>query len=273
MALRILVVEDHPANLELMTYLLEAFGYATLSAQDGEEGLATAIREEPDLIICDVQLPRLDGYRLAQELKRRPRLRRVPLVAVTAYAMVGDRDKVLASGFDGYIPKPINPETFVQQVAWYLLPGRASRPTLSSDDAAPAPPVAPKPHTILVTDNSPVNLDFALSLLQGSGYRVVTATGLAESLQALSRGLVDLILSDVRMGDGNGFDFIRAVKRDPRLQRVPFLFITSTCVTEQDRAEGLALGAARYLCRPIEPQVLLAEIESCLRGTASTPWP
>src|SRR5918999_3982372 len=120
MAARILVVEDNPANLDLMAYLLKAFGYTPLTAQDGEEGLEIARQEEPDLIICDVQLPKLDGYEVARWLKSHPRLRTIPLVAVTALAMVGDRDKVLAAGFDGYIAKPINPQTFVEQVEHFL---------------------------------------------------------------------------------------------------------------------------------------------------------
>ena len=113
---RILVIEDNPQNLELMTYLLQAFGYITLTAGDGAEGIETVRREMLDLIICDVHLPKVNGYEVARELKRDPMLRRIPLVAVTALAMVGDRDKVLAAGFDGYIDKPIAPELFVKQV-------------------------------------------------------------------------------------------------------------------------------------------------------------
>src|SRR5258708_7169802 len=120
MSSRILIIEDNPANLELMTYLLKAFGHVPLTAQDGEEGLATARRQKPDLIVCDIQLPGMNGHAVAREVKADPALRGIPLVAVTAFAMVGDRDKVLASGFDGYISKPIDPETFVAQVETFL---------------------------------------------------------------------------------------------------------------------------------------------------------
>src|ERR671925_896748 len=130
MAARILVIEDNPANLDLMTYLLKAFEHTPLAARDGEEGLEIARQEEPDLIVCDVQLPKLDGYEVARWLKNHPRLRTIPLVAVTALAMVGDRDKVLAAGFDGYIAKPIAPRTFVKEVETYLnLEPQASRPS------------------------------------------------------------------------------------------------------------------------------------------------
>ena len=117
---RILVIEDNPQNLELMTYLLKAFGHTTLTAGDGIEGIETIRRERLDLIICDVHLPNVDGYEVARQIKRDPMFRRIPLVAVTALAMVGDREKVLAAGFDGYIDKPISPEVFVKQVEAFM---------------------------------------------------------------------------------------------------------------------------------------------------------
>src|SRR6185436_8740413 len=112
MSARILVIEDNPANLDLMTYLLSAFGHTPLTADDGEAGLAVAQSQAPDLIICDVQLPGMDGYEIARWLKSHPQTQAIPLIAVTALAMVGDRDKMLKAGFDGYVAKPIDPETF-----------------------------------------------------------------------------------------------------------------------------------------------------------------
>src|SRR5579859_911734 len=102
---RILVIEDNPDNLKLMIYLLRAFGHDTLEAVDGEQGIAIAVRELPDLITSDIQLPKVDGFEVARQLKRDARLARIPLLAVTALAMLGDREKVLAHGFDGYLPK------------------------------------------------------------------------------------------------------------------------------------------------------------------------
>jgi CheY-like chemotaxis protein len=117
---RILVVEDNETSLELMVYLLEAFGHTVLVARDGLQGLQVAEREKPQLMLIDVHMPKLDGYELSQQLKNNPGLRSIPLVAVTALAMVGDRDKALAAGFDGYIAKPIDPETLVTQLEGFL---------------------------------------------------------------------------------------------------------------------------------------------------------
>jgi CheY-like chemotaxis protein len=122
-------VEDNPANLELMRYLLHAYGHTVLCVGEGERGVALARMELPDLILCDMQLPGLDGYGVAHLLKQDTACRRIPLIAITALAMVGDRDRVLAGGFDGYMTKPITPETFVAEVDAFLPPPLRSAST------------------------------------------------------------------------------------------------------------------------------------------------
>ncbi|MEI9971077.1 MAG: response regulator [Ignavibacteriota bacterium] len=118
---RIPIVEDNHANRELMAYLLTAFGHTVLSAENGLHGVTLSCSAAPHLILSDVQLPDVDGFELARRLHDEPLTRAIPLVAVTALAMVGDRERVLAGGFDGYLPKPIDPETFVQKIEDFLL--------------------------------------------------------------------------------------------------------------------------------------------------------
>lgn len=120
MSARILVVEDHPPSLELACYLLEAAGYRTVPASDGEQGLALAQAEVPDLVLCDIQMPRMDGYGLLTALRASPALCVIPVIAVTAFSMPGDRMRVLSAGFDGYLSKPIVPERFIEQVEAHL---------------------------------------------------------------------------------------------------------------------------------------------------------
>jgi CheY-like chemotaxis protein len=117
---RILIIEDNATNMELMVYLLKAFGYEPLLASDGEAGIKIARQQTPDLILCDIHLPKLDGYGVIAVLRTDPGLSAVPIIAVTALAMVGDREKLLASGFDGYIEKPIEPETIISQIEAFL---------------------------------------------------------------------------------------------------------------------------------------------------------
>ncbi len=105
----ILVIEDNERNLYLTTFLLEKHGYKVIPARDGRIGVDLADQVKPLLILLDIQLPEMDGYAVAEELRKNPLLVDVPIVAVTSYAMVGDREQILAAGCQGYIEKPINP--------------------------------------------------------------------------------------------------------------------------------------------------------------------
>ena len=120
MGKRILYIEDNEQNMYLVTFLLEKHGYSVSPATDGQEGIDKAAAEKPDLILLDIQLPKMDGYAVARSLRSNPDLAVTPIVAVTSYAMAGDRDKAMAAGCNGYIEKPINPDTFIQQVEQHL---------------------------------------------------------------------------------------------------------------------------------------------------------
>jgi CheY-like chemotaxis protein len=116
----ILIVEDNALNLELATDLLAAAGYSIRQARTGEEGLQLARAEPPALILMDLRLPGLDGYDALRGLRGDPRTAHIPIVALTAQAMTGDREAALAAGFDDYISKPIDTRTFSQTVARVL---------------------------------------------------------------------------------------------------------------------------------------------------------
>jgi len=120
MGRRILIIEDNEQNRYLITFMLQQAGHEVLQARDGLEGIAMAETEAPELILLDIQLPQMDGYAIAGELKKRPTVTDVPIVAVTSYAMVGDREAALAAGCIGYIEKPINPDTFVGEIEHFL---------------------------------------------------------------------------------------------------------------------------------------------------------
>lgn len=133
MPARILIAEDNQASRELVEYLLGARGYTTFAAPNGREGLRLAREMVPDLIICDLQMPVLNGYEVVRRLKEDPLLRQIPVIALTAYSMPGDREKTLAAGFSGYFSKPIDPETFIGEVENFLRPElRAHRTGIGS---------------------------------------------------------------------------------------------------------------------------------------------
>jgi len=117
---KILVIEDNEQNLYLTTFLLEKEDYEVVQARDGQQGIELAISENRDLILLDIQLPVMDGHEVARRLKQAGETRAIPVVAVTSYAMAGDRETILATGCEGYIEKPIDPDSFVEQVRRFL---------------------------------------------------------------------------------------------------------------------------------------------------------
>jgi CheY-like chemotaxis protein len=122
MKAKILLIEDNEQNRYLAAFLLEQRGYEVVPAESGPLGIELARRVRPDLILLDIQLPGMDGYAVAGALKSDPALKAIPIVAVTSYAMVGDRERALAAGAEGYLEKPINPETFVSDIERFLRP-------------------------------------------------------------------------------------------------------------------------------------------------------
>ena len=276
MAARILVIEDNPANLELMRYVLDAFGHAVVTAMDGNDGLVAARREFPDLIVCDLQLPGIDGFEIARQLKADAAFARVPLIAVTAFAMVGDRERVLAAGFDGYIAKPIEPQNFVDRIDAFLhdekrqAAPQQQAPGAVADTGREA--VAPaNGKYVLILDDTQANIDLLHSILRSVGYETAPARTVAQARALALERRPDLILSDFHLRNESGMDFIDWVKTQPTLVHVPFVFISSTVRADTDRKSGLERGAEQFILRPIEAQALLDQLAACLaqRGTGA----
>lgn len=126
----VLVVEDNEENLKLIDYLLRAYGYEPLLARNGLDGIRMAAETQPAIILLDLRMPDLDGYQVVRELKSMIGLENTPVVAVTASAMIGDRERIAAAGFDGYIQKPIDPRSFIGSLE-RLLPATAAAQEVS----------------------------------------------------------------------------------------------------------------------------------------------
>ena len=117
---RVLVIEDNEVNLELMAYLLGSCGHEVVVARDGIEGLTQLGKQRPALVLCDIEMPRMDGMGFARAVRADPGLATLPLLAVTSNAMVGDRARILAAGFDDYVSKPIDPPAFLEWLHEHL---------------------------------------------------------------------------------------------------------------------------------------------------------
>jgi two-component system cell cycle response regulator len=265
MTARVLVVEDNPANLQLMLYLLRAFGHEATAAQDGVSGLSCAQTTRFDLILCDVQMPGIDGYEFARRFKAGPGLR-PPLVAVTALAMVGDKEKLIAGGFDGYISKPITPETFVSEIECFLPAEFHSGKTQAAPSTAEAPSNRKTGPVILAVDDIQVNLDLIRSTLEPFGYEVLEAHNVVEGIDVAQITKPSLILCDLHMAGGDGFELLNNVKTSSELHDVPFFFLSSTAWRPTEQIRGMQLGATKFILRPIDPMTLRNEIARAISG-------
>lgn len=269
---RILLIEDNRDHLELMAYLLRSHGHLLLSAGSATSGYSM-IRccEEIDLIICDINLGRESGIDLVRAMRKSGRLSHIPIVAVTAGSM-GQAPQAFAAGFNGYILKPIEPVFFLAEINRFLSGDSAafSRP---AENAIPAVRPEEDPAIILAVDDKPANLDLIQALLQPLGHRILSARGVEEAISRARRESPTLVLTDVHMGDGTGFDLIRIIQKDETLRHTPWLVTSATYLSMDARAQEIQLNDSNFILQPWEPQSFIAKVRERLKskngGTAA----
>lgn len=269
MAAKILIIEDNQDNLDLMTYLINHAGYDTIAAQDGETGVDLAIKEVPNLIVCDIQLPKKDGYAIVKQLKSmEPPYDQIPIIAITAYAMVGDRERIIAAGFDDYISKPIEPSIFVSQIERHLdeklrLPRKKTES--QSAEQADIQSISKKPRsrgTILIVENTPENHLLYQSLLKSINFSIIAANNCTQALTLLKSGIKpDLILSDLHLPDRDGLSLMQELKMDKTLAKLPFILISSSKPNHKELELAKKIEIEQLILRPIEPKAFLEIIE------------
>lgn len=284
MAASILVIEDNPANMNLMVYLLEACGYRVLQAWDGEQGVALARRERPDLVLCDLRLPRLDGYGVLRQLKADPATRAIPVLAASAEPADDGGAALLAAGFDGWLAKAFEPEQLLPALAAWLPPAlRAGQPappasastsapasgTAGPADAAPAPASWPAPGPnpttrarVLLLDAAPANHGLLATVLGQLGYTLTVATN-AQQAEACAGQPFDLLLCDCGSDDETALQAfpIPALRR---FSRLPLIMLRPALDASVAWMPCGRRYPARLLAHPIEPQKLVDEIAACV---------
>ena len=277
MCARVLVVDDDPVNADLLGYLLRAFGYDAALALGGEEALRDAGAHIPDLVLCDIQMPKVDGYEVLRRLRADRRFDDTQIVGVTALAMVGDRERVLAAGFDGYLTKPVSPETFVGEIERFLpVQGRTGfSPSAANEDglkpvlhwAVTQPRLTSTGYALVVDDHEP-NAHLMRHLIVSLGGAVRAVRSAADALRLARADRPKLVISDIHMPGQNGIELLEAMKSDPALKDVPFLLISASSASVEEARRAAAAGADGILLRPIDPEALLEQLTRFLRPEA-----
>jgi len=262
--LKILYVEDNEVNRDMLSRRLRLEGFEVLLAGDGQQGVSMAKDEKPDLILMDLSLPVLDGWEATRLLKADPETRGIPVIALTAHAMAGDREKSLKAGCDDYDTKPVNMETLLSKMRSQL----GIEANDSPEAQRPQPPKTEKKESdkgrILVVDDNETNRDFLSRRLEMEGFSVELAEDGRRALETLKRRIVDLVLLDVMMPGISGYEVLEEIRLKQSLTELPVIMVTARDRSE-DIVQALKLGANDYITKPIDIRVLLARVQAHIR--------
>jgi CheY-like chemotaxis protein len=276
---RILLVEDDETNRAMFRRRLERAGYTVGVAGDGAEALARAAAEPPDLVVMDLGLPVLDGWEATRRLKAADATRDIPVIALTAHAMAGDREKAVQAGCDDYETKPVEMGRFLAKVEALLarrgVPVAAAPPPPAAPppapdrppEPAPAPPTpaaAPTPAgRILVVEDNLANREMLRRRLVQQGYAVGTAGDGRQALDQVRGGGFDLVLLDIMMPELDGYQVLERMKADAATRDIPVIMISALDAIESV-VRCIEAGADHYLFKPFDPVLLQAGVSACL---------
>ena len=242
-------MEDNDDNVYVVKSRLTRAGFTVLIATDGEQGVAMAADERPDLILMDLSLPVLDGWEAVRRIKAAPQSMHIPVIALTAHAMPGDREKAMAAGCDDFDTKPVDLKRLLEKI-------RALMPIVRSVNAAHV--------ALLVVDDNEDNRYTLTRRLRREGYaNLLTANDGKQALEVLRSQHVDLVLLDIAMPELNGYQVLEQLKHDSALRDIPVIMISA--VDELDSVvRCIELGAEDYLAKPFNPTLLRARVGASL---------
>jgi len=253
----ILVAEDSPDIRELIRMLLESAGHRVDTVADGRAAVAAARESSPELILMDLSLPILSGWEAARQIRSEARTSAIPILAVTAHAMQGDRERALAAGCDGFIAKPIDEEAFAGQVGSFI----GARPMMLVERVRPRA-LRDEPGRVLLVDDQPDIAELIRADLATDGHTVVVATRSDEALVAFDEdGAFDLAIVDVILAGDSGYALTEALT-SRATSYLPVLLVTAGTI---DREKAYAAGADDFIGKPIESLELRVRAASLIR--------
>ena len=278
MSARILVVDDTPLNVKLLSAKLMRDYYVVLTAESGIQALAVAVAEKPDLILLDIMMPELDGFETCKRLKANPATAHIPVVMVTALSDVTDRVRGLEAGADDFLTKPINDVALMARVRsllrlkmvmdeWRLREDTANQLMIQMPSSQMEQPA----RILLLEDN---NRDAAIileTLKAITPEPVQTLTKIDEALALTKTGNLDLVIVSLDLQNEDGLMFCSQLRAQESTRALPALLVAND--GEIDRvAKGLDLGANDYILRPLESSELIARTRTQLRQKRHHDW-
>src|SRR5262249_849226 len=247
----VLLVDDDARNIFALSSVLERRGMHVLTATTGREAITLA-DSTPDLaiVLMDIMMPEMDGYQTVRAIRRRPQFRRLPIIALTAKAMKGDREKCMEAGASDYLAKPVNTEQLLSALRMWLhrYPRRGAMPSAHKVN-------------ILLVDDQPAKLLSYEAILAGLDERLIKAASAKEALEHLLKQEIAVILVDVCMPELDGFQLAAMIREHPRFQRTAIIFISAIHLTDVDRLRAYEMGAVDYVPVPVIPEVLRAKVK------------
>jgi len=266
MSARVLIIEDNQANMDLVTYLLQAFGHHPLCATDGAMGVELALSEKPDLILCDLHLPRIDGLGVVARLRAEPATRNIPILAASALPVTDGCAALRRAGFTGCLPKSMEPDVLIPLLETFL-PAHLRAGGAPASATASAPALGPEPQPseatlarVLLLDAAPENAGLVAAILAHTGYAVSTASNPMDAGALLDGHTYELVVCELGLLEAGRLSFLADA-----LEMAPGLPVLVIRPDDEDDLGTLGAGRRRgILSHPIEPQQLVTAISKLL---------
>ena len=243
--------DDDARNIFALSSVLERRGMKVLTATTGHEAIAL-VESTPNIaiVLMDIMMPQMDGYQTMGVIRQNPSFGRLPIIALTAKAMKGDREKCLEAGASDYLAKPVNTEQLLLAIRMWPTPLIARKQMMEHEKV-----------NILLVDDQPAKLLAYEVILKDLGENLVSVSSGREALEFLLKNDVAIILVDVCMPELDGFELAAMIREHPRFQKTAMIFISAIQVSDIDRLRGYEMGAVDYVPVPVVPEVLRAKIK------------
>jgi two-component system cell cycle response regulator len=275
---RILVVDDEPQNLELMEAMLLPSGYEVALADSGQEALAAAQRDKPDLVLLDLMMPGISGFEVCARLKGDPETRDIPVLFVSALSQAGDRERAIAAGGDDFLMKPVQRTDLLTRVEGLLKMKHMNRDLdralaslhelelarhAESLPSAPAPPAATATDsaTILVVDDEHLTRQLYADVLRQAGYAALEANSGPQALEIVRKETVDVVLLDIMMPGMSGLDVLDSLGE--LIPDSPVIIVTAH-PSSDNAITALRLGAFDFMVKGFKNEVMLSAVSRAL---------